>query len=169
MALLKVYNGASWDTAIGKVWNGAAWVEKMNFRDSSAFVQLYGPATSASASGDINVRFGADCYGGVQFANTGTEYEYNSSGGLIVEGDGWLDSGSASEVWVNRVVTAGSWNDIDPGAGRLQLSTTRSFRIIRTTNGTHTVTEYFQFWDAATGGNLLQQTSSVTYSAERTS
>ncbi len=168
MAILKVYSGSSWGIATGKVWNGSAWEAKMNFRDSSAFVKLYGPATSAAAAGDTNQRLNNPCYAGAQFASSGTEYIYAPDGGLTVNGDGWLDSGLNSEVWVNRVVTAGSWNDTDPGAGRLQLSTTRSFRIIRSSNGIHTVTGYFQFWDAASGGNLLQQTPSATYSAERT-
>lgn len=41
MALLKVYNGASWDTAVGKVYDGAAWEDKMNFYNGSAQVELY--------------------------------------------------------------------------------------------------------------------------------
>ncbi len=168
MALLKVYNGASWDTIVAKVWNGAAWVEKLEFYDGSGFVRLYGPQVSANALGDSNIRVGNDCYAGVQFASDGTEYQYTNIGGLAVEGDGWLDSGLNSEVWVNRVVTAGSWNDLDPGAGRNVLSANRSFRVIRTTLGTQSVTGYFQFWDAATGGNLLQQTPSAVYSAQKT-
>jgi len=41
MAVLKVYNGSTWDVAIGKVYDGAAWVEKMNFYDGSVQVPLY--------------------------------------------------------------------------------------------------------------------------------
>lgn len=41
MTILKVYSGTVWATALGKVYNGSAWVEKMNFHNGSAFVELY--------------------------------------------------------------------------------------------------------------------------------
>ncbi len=175
MAILKAYSGAAWVTAIAKVYDGAAWKVKKKFYDGAAWVKLYPdvpPVVSASANGAVNIRFSAPCYAGVQFRSDGSEWEYSSSGALTQVGVGgdaiWLDAGEASDVWVERIVTADSWNNLDPGAGRHNLASTRSFRILQTPTGVRTVTGYFKFWDAASGGSLLQQTASATYWAENT-
>jgi hypothetical protein len=132
-----------------------------------------GPTVSASANGDGNFRFGAICYAGAQFTNGGIEYEYTNTGGTTstgVGGDGtWLDAGAAADVWVNFVRTGGTKTVFDTlGSARYNLGTTRGYRI--QTSGTddiQNITGYFQFYDAASGGNLLQQTSSATWTAER--
>lgn len=127
------------------------------------------PVVSARANGAVNSILNTTCYAGAQFQSDGDEYEYNAAGALS-QLTTWLDSGDAADVWVERIITGGSpgtWNNLDPGTGRHQLSTTRSFRINRTTTGTNTVTGYFKFWDAASGGSVLQQTSDVLWSAER--
>jgi len=165
MAVLKVYSGSSWVDAIAKTYNGSAWENQMKFHDGSSFVPLYGPMTSAAADGDVNVRELAICFAGVDFLADGLEYEYTPSGGTTFV-NRWLDRGANSDVWVERVVTAGSWNSRDPGSGRHLLSSDRKFRCKADVSGTtFTVTGYFKFWDAASGGNLLQQTASVVYSA----
>lgn len=51
-AVLKVYNGSSWITALGKAWSGSAWVEKMNFYDGIAFVPLYSSGPAITVSGE---------------------------------------------------------------------------------------------------------------------
>jgi len=165
MAVLKVYSGSSWVEALAKTYNGSSWEDQMKFYDGSAWQALYPElAVSAAADGDSNTRELAICFAGVQFHLNGLEYEYTNVGGTTSAGR-WLDAGTAAEVWVERIVTAGSWNSIDPGAGRHQLSTTRSFRCKMASAGSFTVTGYFKFWDAASGGNLLQQTASASYTA----
>jgi len=71
----------------------------------------------------------------------------------------WLDGGSSSEVWVQRVITSGTLNHADPGSGRLQLSSSRQFGVTRSTTGTSTVDLTYNFYDAASGGNLLDSVS----------
>ena len=174
MAQLKVYSGTVWVPACANSWNGATWDKTGKFWDGSAWQVLcfVTPVVSAAADGDVNVRFNNPCYAGVQFRLDGSEWEYTNSGGLTQTGVGgdaiWLDAGEAADVWVERIVTVGSWNDIDPGAGRHNLASTRSFRILQTPVGSFTVTGHFKFWDAASGGNLLQQTASASYIAENT-
>ncbi|KKK56316.1 hypothetical protein LCGC14_3065760, partial [marine sediment metagenome] len=94
MAVLKVYNGASWGVAIGKTYNGAAWEDKMKFYDGSAFQDLYpasGPTVSAQANGANNFRFAANCYAGVQFRVDGTEWECLNTGVWSSPQGDWLD------------------------------------------------------------------------------
>ena len=119
-----------------------------------------------NTNGDDNFRLNANCYAGIQWQNDGDEAEYTNSAGLNVIGT-WLKAGTPAEVWVACAVTSGSWNSLNPGTSLLQLSTTRSFRIVRTTNGTHSVTCVFNFYDAASGGNLIATTGSITFNAER--
>jgi len=172
MGALEVKYSSSWRTITApEVKYSGSWraVKTIEAKIGGAWQEVFssGPTVSAAADGDSNIRFNNTCYAGIQFVSSGDEREYTSTGGTSSVGS-WLDSGSGSEVWVERVVTAGSWNSIDPGAGRHQLSTTRSFRVIRSSAGVQSVTGYFKFWDAASGGSLLQQTASATYSAEYT-
>ena len=172
-AELKVKSGGIWRTItdpevkLSGVWRAIKTIEvKSGGVWREVFALVSGPVVSPLANGDSNMGL-APCYAGVQFNTSGVEYEYTPTGGLGVVGDGWLDSGASSEVWVERIVTAGSWSSIDPGAGRHQLSTTRSFRV-ESWGGTSSVTGYFKFWDAATGGSLLHQSASAIYSARVT-
>lgn len=119
-----------------------------------------------NTNGDDNVRLDANCYAGIQWQNDGDEAEYTNSAGLNVIGT-WLKGGTAAEVWVACAVTLGSWNSLNPGTSLLQLSTTRSFRIVRTTDGTQSVTCTFNFYNAASGGDLIATTGSITFNAER--
>lgn len=131
---------------------------------------LAGAATvsvSPVANGQSNSLLSTPCYAGVQFNSNGIEYEASAASGTWIFSQGnWLDTGTAGQVWIERVVTSGSWNNLDPGTGRHQLSTSRSFRVYRVATGSQSVTGYFRFWDAASGGNNLYTTSSATYSAE---
>lgn len=123
-----------------------------------------GLSVSARADGRSNTRLNAACYNGCYFYSNGTEYEVTNSGG-VTNSTTWLDSGTGAEVWVNRVVTSGSWNSLDPGTGRYQLSSNRLFRMIRSAAGVDLTQGYWRFYDAASGGNLLQQTASSNWYA----
>jgi hypothetical protein len=172
------------DVKIGGTWTN---IHTMNFKVSGVWQTMLnvkakvsgvwqtvftsGPQVSASANGDTNIRVGATCYAGARFVSTGAEQEYTSTGGVTTTGVGgdanWLDSGTGAEVWVNFVRTSGTKTAFDSlGSSRYQLSSSRGYYITRTSAGIHNITGYFQFWDAATGGNLLQQTSSATWTAE---
>ena len=168
-----------WKTPTPKINVAGTWKApstiKINVAGTWKTVYTSGPTVSASANGDTNVRFSATCYAGAYFSSAGTEFEYTNTGGTTatgVGGDGvWLDSGSASGVWVIFTRTGGTktdWTGTYKKSVRYQLSTSRGFYITRTSNGIDTISGYFQFYDASTGGNLLQTTSTATWSAEYT-
>ena len=109
-----------------------------------------------------------DCYAGVQYNSSGTEWGSNSGGGFTVGRGPWLESGAAGDYWVERTVNSGTLDDQDAGTGRLQLNTTRSFSIVRTANrGVDTANVTFDFYDAASGGSLLASVT-LTFNAEVT-
>lgn len=128
-----------------------------------------GPQVSFRLDGDFNSRLNAACYAGYFIGNDGNEEEYSVSGG-VENTTQWLDAGNASDVWSMWTRTSGTlsdWNSLGSGNNnvRLNLGTNRSFRIIRSSTGTSTIIGYTRAYDAATGGNLLQTTSTVTWSA----
>lgn len=129
-----------------------------------------GPEVSARLDGRVNTLLSQGCYCGFSLESDGDEYEYSSTGNLASLTT-WLDSGSGGQVWVTWNRTGGSlsdWNNIGAGNDgvRLQLSSNRNFRQFRSATGINTIIGYCQFHDAASGGNLLQQTGSATWSAE---
>ena len=114
----------------------------------------------------------ATAYAGVEFNTSGVEYR-NANGGstsFTYSRGNWLDVGSSSNVWVERTINSstggGGLNWQDAGSGRLQLSTTRQFGVTRIAIGTYTANVTFDFYDAASGGNLLDSVTidiSATY------
>lgn len=138
-----------------------------------------GPSVSAVCDGDGNATSGSSantCWVGVQFNINGNEYEYVGTTSTPTTNIGaWLDSGSASDVWVVFTLTSGTMFAGMTSGTRYNLGTTQTFyrSVTRTIAGTNTTTcsGYFQFYDAATGGNLLQRapaSGSSTYSASAT-
>ena len=102
-------------------------------------------------------------YAGVQFNTSGFEFRNAgaSSQAFTTSRGKWLDGGASSAVWIERTINGvGSLNWTDAGTGRLQLSTTREFGVLQTTDGQNVVNVTFDFYDAASGGSLL---GSVTY------
>ena len=152
----KYYTGSSWADPVAKYYNGSSWVSV----DDQIVV-------SPRVDGASNSRENATCFVGFQIASSGTEYEYNNVGSLVLSTT-WLDSGTAAEVWVMWTRTGGTltdWNNLGGGNHnvRLQCSTTRSFRAQRGSSGSDNIQGYTRWYDAATGGNLLFTTSTVTW------
>lgn len=116
-------------------------------------------AVSANTANVSLLGIGATCYAGVEFNSSGVEYR-NASGTSTSftssRGD-WLDVGASSAVWVERSLVSGTLNWQDPGAGRWQLSTSRQFGVSDAgpTAGATSCTVTFDFYDASSGGNLL--------------
>lgn len=124
-----------------------------------------GPTVSARLDGRINSeQEPATVYCGARVDSAGDEWEFDEFANAINQTI-WLDTGSSSDVWIERTISSGSWNSQDPGAGRHNLGTTRNFRVVRSTVGSQSCTCTFDFWDAASGGNNLQSTSSSTWTA----
>lgn len=165
----KVRYSGSWRDCVPEVKSGGAWrnIASIEVKSGGVWrsVLSSGPVVSMRANGDWNKRTGASCYVGPTFINNGDEYEYTPSGGLGSLTT-WLDSGNAADVWIQHVKAFGTWQDLDPGTARLQMSTTRSWRAVKTTFGFQTVAGYWKMYDAASGGNLLQQTSQTNWTSE---
>ena len=130
------------------------------------------PAVSPLTVAVTGIVSGGNGYAGISYNLSGEEFKtatttssYDTSAG------NWLDAGLSSGVWVESTITGGtlgSFNSEDAGQGvRLQLSTTRNFRMVQTVNGTSTTFATFDFYDAASGGSLIG-TVDVVFSATRT-
>jgi hypothetical protein len=136
-----------------------------------------GPTVSPRADGDINVNADSPgpvtCYQGCEFASDGNEYEVLATTGGRTNSTVWLDSGSASDVWVEFVRTAGAtaW-DSHSSSTRYQLNVDRNFNLSITRfpegSSVKTITGYFRMHDAASGGNVLWTGSTVEWKATAT-
>lgn len=174
MAAIKVWNGSAWVQPNVKHYSGAAWVDhETKYWTGSAWETLEaasGPIVSARADGRSNSNLNppnTSCRVGCQFSTNGLEYELTSTGGLT-NSTTWLDSGSNADVWVEFIRTGGTktaWDSLANNT-RYNLGTTRTFYLDDFQAGSEsTIIGYFRFWDAASGGNQLQQTGSATWYA----
>jgi hypothetical protein len=105
----------------------------------------------------------------VKIASDGDYYESNNAGSYVAgAAQTWLDSGTSSQVWVERTMVSGSdtltYDDI--GGSRvscssdLELGYQNSAADDSTISGTVTL----DFYDAASGGTLLD-TANITIAA----
>lgn len=111
-------------------------------------------------SGDIGT-----CYANLQYHTDGTENtnspDYSDNYNDTSRGS-WLDSGSSSDVWFERTINSGSlW--VDPGAGRLNLGTTRTLKVRDTNSGAsaQSCNLDIEMWDAASGGSSLDSVAGL--------
>lgn len=126
--------------------------------------------STASVTGLVS---GATAYAGIQFNTSGEEFNTPTGGSSYTSSRGdWLDVGNSDEVWVECNITGGTlgaWNSDNAGTGsRLSLDTTRSWRMLRSTTGTDTTFATFDFYNAASGGNLIGSTGELVFTATRT-
>ena len=168
MAVLKVYNGASWGVAIGKTYNGAAWEDQMKFYDGSAWQELYATGPAVSMFGGINYNYRASgyCYAGTRFNAAGDEKWMTQDAAWTTNKGNWLDSGAPSEVWIQRTINSGTLGYDGIGSGRVALTSDRFFYIWRNTSGVKTCVVTCYMYDAASGGNLLES-KQYTLQADR--
>ena len=121
---------------------------------------------SPSGAGISTSAASTTCYAHITYNADGIEYE-NSSGTSPTTDQSrgnWLDSGAASDVWIERTVDVGSL-DTDAGASRLILSTSRTYGIASA--GIKTATVTFNFYDAASGGSLIN-TAEIVFDVDGT-
>jgi hypothetical protein len=107
-------------------------------------------------------------YANLQYNSSGTEYKNSAAtqNNFTTSRGAWLDTGAAADVWLERTITSGTLFT-DPGSGRLNLATTRSFRV-RDTNASPaaiTCDLEMDMWDAASGGNNLDNVGSIILTA----
>jgi hypothetical protein len=106
---------------------------------------------------------GVTCYAVLKISNDGSVYNNSLGSGPSASnnrGD-WLDAGySASDFYVETHSYGGSpgtMNYSDGMATRVQLNTERSCGVFEsTTSETHTCSFTIDFYDAASGGNLVE-------------
>lgn len=118
-------------------------------------VDVGGLEVSPNTSNNNQTSFGVTCHAGVRYGSDGVETGEHFDGVFHLTRGDWLDSGGSDEVWIDRTINSGALNEFDPGAGRKILSTSRTFGTIRTTIGTQLANVTFDFWDAASGGNMI--------------
>ena len=130
------------------------------------------PTVSMSTSNHVTLYFSPNgtAYARIRLDSDGTE-DSNTVGNLSTLTDQargtWLDSGDAGDVWVERTINSGTLDNDDPGAGRLNLGTGRIYGVSHSTppRGSTTANVTFDFYDAASGGSLLQ-TNTIDLTAE---
>lgn len=144
-----------------------------------AFMSVSSIAVSPRADGDTNLTLvfsppasGASCEVGCDFDADGDEWE-NTNTGAQTNQTVWLDAGSASDVWVEFVRTAGEANwDSHTSGTRYNLGSNQRYNMLATQSGigstSKTISGYFRMWDAASGGNTLWTGSTVTWTATAT-
>jgi len=123
-------------------------------------VTLNGADVTTSDSGSI-------AHAGIDYRVNGTEFSCTGAGVYDVSRGSWLEQGSSSNVWFQRTINTGSL-DIDPGAGRLPMTSARLIEVQDSTipGGPVTCNVTITMWDAATSGNKLDE-KTFTLSAER--
>jgi len=131
------------------------------------------PTVSPRADGDTNLLadYGSpiDCYVGCDFDIDGDEWE-NTSTGTQTNSTVWLDSGSASDVWVEFVRTGGTvsnWDSHTSGV-RYQLNVNQRFSLLATSYSgivTKNIIGYFRMWPQASGGTALWTGNEYTWQA----
>ena len=126
------------------------------------------PEVSANSANISTIGPDNPVVAGLQINSSGVEWSSNAAGSYNVGRGVWLDSGLNSEVWVERTIDSGTL-DVDAGSGRLVLSTTRTYEKHDATipGGSQTCTVTYDYWDAASGGNLLDSVQ-IVHTAERT-
>ncbi len=169
---LHVNIGGTWkevdapEVKIGAAWKAVDTIQ-VNIGGfwKDVFTAASGPEVSAVSTNVDRLRSGNTCFAGVRYFNDGNEKSSTNSGSFTQSRGAWLDSGLPEEVWVSRVINSGTLNWVDAGAARAQLSVNRTYGVKRTSAGTHTANITCSFWDAASGGNLLD-TATYTLRAQ---
>jgi hypothetical protein len=101
----------------------------------------------------------------IKIDSDGMVYESNSAGSYGAATETWLTSGLNSEVWVERQITSGTLTTDDIGASRVACTSDLETGVTRAAPGTKTAQVIFSFYDAASGGNLLD-TAHVLFEAD---
>ena len=128
------------------------------------------PTVSISAVDVIKASAIGTVYANLQYNTNGTEYENSGRNDNFSTSRGaWLDTGAAADAWVERTINSGSFFS-DPGAGRLNLGTTRSFKVRDTDSGSGFQECDFDIdmYDAASGGNNIGSVNNLILRASYT-
>ncbi len=162
-AELKVKSGGSWRTITNpEVKVSGTWraIQTIEVKVAGVWEEVFAPGIIVSPVNDqiLSLDFlGGTVYAYLKIDNDGIEYRNATSGSPAfgISRGNWLDKGAAGDVWVQRVLDSGTLNGADPGAGRLNLGTDRIFGNKQIGVGDTSTTVTYNYYDAASGGNLL--------------
>ena len=166
---LKVKSGGSWRTItdpevkVSGTWQPIVSIEvKVGGAWQEVFSGAAAPVVDANINGFHTYSDDGDAYAHIVFKNTGAElitksFQARPSTPTVSRGN-WLTSGDASAVWIQRVIDTGTL-DTDAGSARLNLGTDREFGVHAPNENNHYMTITFNFYDAASGGSLLDTVS----------
>lgn len=160
VASIEVNVGGVWKT-VSAVEVNVAGVWKPTYREA--------PEVVALADGDTNQNFGVQCYAGPHWDSDGFEHELTPDGtkGSVIQT--WLRAGVAEDVWVEFTRTGGTESAFHnrSNSTRYNITSDIAFYILDSSaaGAAITITGYFKFYDAATGGNTLETTTEATWSA----
>ena len=114
------------EVKVSGVWNTCS---EVNVKVAGVWETAYsGLSVSIDVNGRTNWRENLNCFGGAAFYTSGVNYEITASASYSSVGN-WLDSGTASDVWIQWVRTGGTlsaWNSINPGTGRVMWLETQA-------------------------------------------
>jgi hypothetical protein len=114
-----------------------------------------------------NTRTSGLCVAYVKIDADGDFYKSDNTGAYGAATGNWLDSGGSDEVWVARTIDSGTLSTDGIGTGRVQCNTDRALGTTKSTpDGSKACTFTLNFYDAASGGNLLaskQITTTATF------
>jgi len=127
-----------------------------------------GAATAAVKANDrsvFNVIVGETCHSGIRFGSDGVASLIQANGGFSAISSEWLISGSAAGFWVQRTIISGTL-EVDPGAGFLQLNTTRTYDNQKASVGSKTTSLFFEF-SSDSSGTPVVATATMNFTSER--
>ncbi|KKL97104.1 hypothetical protein LCGC14_1837800 [marine sediment metagenome] len=106
-----------------------------------------------------NTRSGGPCTQGIKIDSDGDFYVSDNVGSYGAASETWLERGTTSQVWVERTIDTGSLDTDDIGASRVACTSDLELIVVRPTSGDQQATGSLRFYNAPTGGTLLETTS----------
>lgn len=156
----KVKSGGTWRTITDpQVKSGGTWrtIQQIQVKRSGTWrtvFELSVVSVIVAPNKDIhNLLVDTFTQADVRVDNDGDLWE-SDGGGTFTSYETWLDAGLNSQVWVERTIISGTLN-VDAGSGRLACTADRVFGVTQSFEGTKTCVIDLDFWDAASGGSLL--------------
>lgn len=119
----------------------------------------------------INFTLDADCHSGVIFSSSGRLLRIQNNGSTSLIVGEWLVNGTPADFYVQRTIISGTLDEkVDPGAGFLQLNTSRSYDNIKRSLGRKTTVVFFELSSDASGVPLVASATMrfVSFNESRT-
>ena len=112
-----------------------------------------------------NTSVAGTVHSGVRLDSLGQLFTFQAEGGTSAVIGEWLVSGTPADFYVQRTITSGTL-EVDPGAGFLQLNTTRSYDNQKASVGVKTTVVFFEISSDVSGVPIVA-TATHTYVSHR--